>query len=452
MPSIHRRDALRILGAAAASRLTSPTGLLAAQDARKADIVLNIGPVSVELAPKRVIKTVGYNGSAPGPVLRVEEGREIVIDVRNQSNLPELVHWHGLKIPSDVDGSMEEGTPMIPPRGQARYVFTPAPRGTRWYHTHTQAQRHLDRATYTGQFGFFYVQPKSDPGGYDQEVFLALREWDPYFATTGDEGEEVAWKAFSINDRALGHGDPIRVKEGQRVMLRILNASATIQRRIAFAGHAFDVKALDGNPVANPAKVQFLDLGPAERVDAIVAMNNPGVWILGATDDHDRTAGMGIMVEYSQKSGDPRWTEPAKEPWDYTVFGTAPAARAEAERVSLVFEKKFAGSRWIDKWTINGKSFPKTDDILVKANRRYRLVFDNRSDEAHPVHLHRHTFELTKVGGVSTSGVFKDVVVVQPKSTVEADLLADNPGPTLFHCHQQMHMDYGFMAVMRYAS
>ncbi len=452
MTSIHRRDALSLLGAAAASGLTSRTGLLAAQDARKADIVLTIGPVSVELAPKRVVKTVGYNGSAPGPLLRVQEGREIVIDVRNQSNLPELVHWHGLKIPSNVDGSMEEGTPMIQPRGQARYVFTPAPSGTRWYHTHTQAQRHLDRATYTGQFGFFYVQPKSDPGGYDQEVFLALREWDPYFATTGDEGEEVAWKAFSINDRALGHGEPIRVKEGQRVMLRILNASATIQRRIAFAGHAFEVRALDGNSVANPAKVQFLELGPAERVDAIVEMNNPGVWILGATDDHDRAAGMGIVVEYSQKSGEPQWTEPAKDVWDYTVFGTAAAATAEAERVNLVFEKKFAGSRWIDKWTINGKSFPKTDDILVKANRRYRLVFDNRSDEAHPVHLHRHTFELTKVGGVSTSGVFKDVVVVQPKSSVEADLLADNPGLTLFHCHQQMHMDYGFMALMRYIS
>src|ERR1700744_3626971 len=149
MNSIARREALSILGAAAISGAASPTGALAAQDSRKADIVLQIGPVSVELAPKRMVKTVGYNGSAPGPLLRVQEGREIVVDVRNQSNLPELVHWHGLKIPSNVDGSMEEGTPMIPPRGQARYVFTPAPSGTRWYHTHTQAQRHLDRATYT---------------------------------------------------------------------------------------------------------------------------------------------------------------------------------------------------------------------------------------------------------------------------------------------------------------
>jgi len=121
------------------------------------------------------------------------------------------------------------------------------------------------------------------------------------------------------------------------------------------------------------------------------------------------------------------------------------------DRVPLVIEKKFAGSRWVDKWTINGKSFPKTDPIRVSANRRYRLVFDNRSDEGHPLHLHRHSFELTKIEGVDTSGIFKDVVVVKPKTQVEVDFMANNPGPTLFHCHQQMHMDYGFMALMQYA-
>ena len=104
----------------------------------------------------------------------------------------------------------------------------------------------------------------------------------------------------------------------------------------------------------------------------------------------------------------------------------------------------------MDNWTINGKMFPKTDPILVQANHRYRLVFDNRSDEAHPLHLHRHTFELKSVAGVATSGVRKDVVVVQPMSRTEVDFVADNPGPTLFHCHQQMHMDYGFMMLMTY--
>ena len=211
---------------------------------------------------------------------------------------------------------------------------------------------------------------------------------------------------------------------------------------------------MDGNPVAVPKEVQALELGPAERIDAMVEMKQPGVWILGATDDHDRERGMGIVIEYSGQSGEPRWVRSRRRSWDYTVFGRAgsesPTDRS-SERVPLVFEKKFAGHHWVDKWTINGKSFPKTDPIRVKANGRYRLVFDNRSDEAHPVHLHRHTFELAKIAGVPTSGVYKDVVVVAAKSQTEVDLIANNPGLTLFHCHQQMHMDYGFMTLMEYA-
>jgi len=447
----NRREMLSLLGSAALSSLAPRAGALQTSNNREADFTLQIGPVSIELAPKKVIRTLGYNGKAPGPLLRVPEGKEIAIDVHNQSDTPQLVHWHGLRAPPKQDGAIEEGTPTIPAGGQNRFVFTASPAGTRWYHTHEMAQRHLNRGTYTGQFGFFYVEPKNEPGGFDQEIFLALREWDPYFSTMGDEGQEVAYKAFSINDRALGHGEPIRVNEGERVMLRILNASATILRRIAIAGHLFEVCAMDGNPVPAPGKVPALELGPAERIDAIVEMNNPGVWVLGATDDHDRTAGMGIVVEYALRSGNPIWTSPATARWDYTRFGMQSTPTAEDERIPLIFEKKFAGSRWTDKWTINGKSFPNTDDIVVRAHQRYRLAFDNRSDEAHPVHLHRHSFELVNVAGVATSGILKDVVVIPPKSKVEAILIADNPGLSLFHCHQQLHMDYGFMALMKYA-
>lgn len=98
-----------------------------------------------------------------------------------------------------------------------------------------------------------------------------------------------------------------------------------------------------------------------------------------------------------------------------------------------------------------GKSFPKTDPILVRTGKRYRLKMDNQSDEAHPIHLHRHSFELINVAGKPTGGILKDVVVVPANSVVEADLVADNPGLTLFHCHQQLHMDYGFMTLVKYA-
>jgi FtsP/CotA-like multicopper oxidase with cupredoxin domain len=452
LDQMHRRHFLATLAAAAIRP--------AARGADKPDFTLHIAPASFEIAPHKVIKTIAYNGSIPGPLLRVKEGQPVTIEVFNDTGDAEIVHWHGLQIPSAVDGAMEEGTPMIPAHASASYTFTPKPSGTRWYHTHVMAGRNLKRATYTGQFGFFYIDPRSEPGNYDQEVFLALKEWEPYFSSGGEGGDDsldVAYSLFSVNDRALGHGEPIRVKEGQRVLLRILNASATITRRIAVAGHKFRVVAMDGNPVAMPNAVPALELGPAERIDAIVEMNQPGVWILGATDDHDREHGLGIVIEYSGQSGEPRWLPAVDEKWDYTVFGNVfgnpgkPDSPADVpERVQLSFEKKFAGHHWVDKWTINGKSFPKTDPIRVRSNGRYRLVFDNRSDEAHPVHLHRHTFELVKIAGVPTSGVYKDVVVVGPKSQTEVDLIANNPGLTLFHCHQQMHMDYGFMTLMEY--
>lgn len=408
--------------------------------------------MSVELAPKTSFKTTGYNGISPGPLLRVPERKTILVELSNNTDVPEVVHWHGLHIPSNVDGSTEEGTPFIPARSRMRLSFTAAPSGTRWYHTHIAAGRNLNRAMYTGQFGFFYIEPKREPGAYDQEIFLALKEWDPFLTTMVGTGDslDIGYKRFSINDRALGHGEPVRVKEGQRVLFRILNASATLHRRIGLSGHRFQVVATDGNPVARPASVEALELGPAERIDALVTMDQPGIWILGTTDDHDRNAGMGIVIEYGNQSGPPQWIAPSSERWDYTRFGVPGRSEEAAAPLPLVFRKRFVSSHWVDKWMVNGKEFPKTDPIRVSANGRYRLIFDNQSDEAHPLHLHRHTFELTKMAGVPTSGVRKDVVVVGPKTQVEALLIANNPGPALFHCHNQLHMDFGFMALMEY--
>jgi FtsP/CotA-like multicopper oxidase with cupredoxin domain len=442
---MNRRHFLAALGAAASSSIS-------AQPAPKPDFTLRIGPVNIEVQPGKVVKTVGYNGAVPGPLIRFRENQAVTIEVVNGSVAAELVHWHGLRAPSEVDGSMEEGTPMLAPGASARYSFTASPAGTRWYHSHAMAGRDLNRATYTGQFGFFYIDPAADPGAYDQEIFLAFKEWEPYLSMMGDEDGflDVAYKYFSVNGRALGHGDPIRVKPGQRVLLRILNASATMQRRIALAGHTFQVTALDGNPLASPRDTPVLELGPAERIDAIVEMKNPGVWILGATDDHDRDNGMGIVFEYAGLSGPPRWLAPSDRVWNYAAFGHAGIEAGAGERLPLVFENKFRGHRQVDHWTVNGKAWPKTDPLRVRPNGRYRLVFDNRSDEAHPVHLHRHTFELAKIAGAPLSGVFKDVVVVGPKSQTEVLLVADNPGRTLFHCHQQLHMDNGFMALFDY--
>ena len=120
------------------------------------------------------------------------------------------------------------------------------------------------------------------------------------------KGFEVGYELFCINGRMLGHGEPIRVKQGERVLFHVLNASATEIRSLALPGHVFTVVALDGNPVPTPADVPVLWLGTAERVSAMVEMNHPGVWIMGDLADDDRGHGMGIVVEYAGQRGKPR--------------------------------------------------------------------------------------------------------------------------------------------------
>jgi FtsP/CotA-like multicopper oxidase with cupredoxin domain len=309
-----------------------------------------------------------------------------------------------------------------------------------------------------------YIEPKNDSGQYDREVFLAMHQWEPFYSASmqeSDEGSappppnnglEVGYRAFSFNDKALGHGEPIRVKRGDRVLFHFLNASATETVNVALPSHQFQVIALDGNPVPNPQTVRILQIGAAERVDAIVSMDAPGVWILGSTDNDDRQHGFGVMLEYADRKGAPQWTKPEKQPWDYTLFGKeAKGIAAPDGQFDLLFKKIPGGHGGFNRWTINGKSYPHTDPLMVHAGKRYRMIFRNESDDAHPVHLHRHSFELTKVYGKVTSGVLKDTVVVNANKTIEVDFTADNPGNTLFHCHQQLHMDFGFMALLKYA-
>ena len=409
-----------------------------------ADITLRIGEIDLEVAPGRFIKTLAYNGQAPGPLLRMTEGKTVTVDVINQTKEPEMVHWHGFQIPPEVDGAHEEGTPMVQGMDHRRFAFTPRPSGTRWYHTHAIAGHNLRRGTYSGQFGMVVVEPRTNPARYELEVPIVLHEWDGYFSA--ENAMDVEYNVYSVNGKMLGAGEPIRVKSGQRALFRVLNASANRQHRIAFAGHTFEVVALDGNPVRTTRRVPVLEVWPGERVDVMVEMDSPGVWILGEVDDGERASGAGIVVEYGGATGAPQWTAPPPFTWSYAMFGGQSERPDPASIHRLVFERRFDGHGW----SINGKPFPQTDLIPAVPGRPNRLIFDNRSDMAHPVHLHRHTFEITKYAGEPSSGVFKDVVMVPEMKTVEVDFLANSPGPSLFHCHHQFHMDFGFMALMQY--
>ena len=473
------------------ARFLSVSGSSAASSPRAstpADYTLRIAATAVEFSRDRILSTVAYNGRFPGPLLRFREGVRVTVDIYNDTDTPEQLHWHGLKVPVDVDGAAEEGTPYIPAHGMRRISFTPEPAGLRFYHSHNRAGANLYAGQYSGQVGPLYIEPKNDPGRYDREVFLVLKEFLPSLSRGGDmpqnflapatrtkaledsgesamkaslakgmpHGYEVGYELFTINGRPLGHGEPLRVKSGERVLFHILNGSATEIRSLALPGHSFEVVALDGNPVPHPARVPVLWLGTAERVSAVVEMNHPGVWVLGDLADDDRGHGMGIVVEYARASGKPVWTAPPPFQWNYANFANAAAADLPSdETFDMHIEKDNAAENGFNRWTINGASYPMNSApapaaFHLREGRRYRVRLRNATDDIHPVHLHRHTFELTRVAGLPVSGVRKDVFMLGGYQESEFEFVADNPGLTLFHCHQQLHMDFGFMALFDY--
>jgi FtsP/CotA-like multicopper oxidase with cupredoxin domain len=454
----------------------------------KPDYSLTIKKSVVEISPKHIISTTTYNGEFPGPLLRLNGGQRVTIDVLNETDTPEQLHWHGQFMPSEVDGAAEEGTPFIPPRSRCTVSFLPGPSGFRFYHTHVRAGTDLDVGQYSGLVGPLYIEPRVNSGRYDREVFLTMKEFQPSFSRGGDmnmdflrpastvaalkqrgegamkaslaagkpHGYEVKYDFFTINGKMLGHGEPVRVKQGEHVLFHVLNGSATEIRSLALPGHTFTVVAMDGNRLPTPVRVPGLWLGTAERISAIVEMDHPGVWVMGDMSDDDRKHGMGIVVEYAGRAGIPTWIPPKPHMWNYASMGkpTAPT-RAPDEVFDMTFTKQNAALDGFNQWSINGISYPRDQmmskpQFSLRKGGMYRLRMRNESDDIHPIHLHRHSFELTKVAGQKTSGVMKDVVMVGGYQELEIDFVADNPGMTLFHCHQQLHMDFGFMALFEY--
>ena len=434
---------------------------------RPADISLTIDRTRIDVAPGHTITTTTYNGSAPGPLIRMREGLPAAVEILNRTSLPEYVHWHGFELPPELDGTQEEGSLPVPAGGRLQYEITPLQPGSRYVHSHAMAMNDLSRGVYSGQFTFVYVEPKRDPGRYDQEIFLVTHEWEPRLRMESDDESaeedqdemnpgsmEIQYGVRSINGKALGHGKPLQVKQGQRVLFHVLNASATENVQLHLPGHKFLVVALDGNPVPRPCHVSLLEIGVGERVDAVVEMDNPGVWVFGSIADSVRRSGMGILVEYAYRRGEPQTAPPGGLPWDYLRFGRTPRASSQPDEIiPMRILKAAPDEHGMERWSINGRIYSDRDEPKVlNRGRRYRLAFDNRTSEAHPLHLHRNTFELVRIGAHATAGLKKDVITLQPFQTAEVDFVPQVAGLTLFHCHQQMHMEMGFKRLFRVSS
>jgi len=267
--------------------------------------------------------------------------------------------------------------------------------------------------------------------------------------------DEPAYDVMTINGKAYPASEPLRVKKGERIRLRIINASAEHTHVLRLAGHRLAVTHTDGNPLEAPVEVDALPLAPAERYDVVVTANHPGAWFLHCTQPGHVEAGERMLVTYEDHA---RATAPEPERgvtgltlWEYGMGrgrAVLPVATGDERNVVLTLSGGMMGS---DVWTINGKRYPDTDPIACRKGDRIRIRLRNNSMEAHPMHLHGQSFRVLSANGARHGApLVKDVVDVEAHmGSAVVELVAHNAGDWLFHCHKPMHMMGGMVSVVK---
>ena len=456
------------------------------------EIHLEAREVRWELAPGKVIKGMAYNGQIPGPELRLKEGERVRIVLRNSLPEPTTVHWHGVDVPNPMDGVPGITQKPVQPGETFVYEFVATPPGTRWYHTHFQEHRQLD----LGLYAPLIIEPAGpDPFPFDREYTLVLDDWatgtgrplpSTREGTAGGRGgmggmmgggmgrmmegmmgrgmggmlgggQHPAYDVMTINGKAFPASQPLTVRKGERVRLRLINASADHSHVIRLGGHRLRVTHTDGNPLLQAMEVDAVPIVPSERYDVLLAADRPGAWFLYCAEPGHAAAGEQVLVVYEGHERD-RAEPPAEGAaglilWRYDLGRgreILPPPSGQEHIFDLTLSGGMMGS---DVWTINGARYPGTEPLRLRKGDRAWVRFRNMSMEAHPMHLHGQSFKVLAVNGQQLPAlVVKDSVDVEAHmGSVVIEFTAHNPGDWFLHCHKPMHMEGGMITLAKIA-
>ncbi len=403
-----------------------------------------------------------YNGSVPGPELRFKQGARLVIPVENALEVPTTVHWHGIRLPNAMDGVPHLTQPPIAARGgRFRYEFDLPDAGTYWYHPHLGSPEQVGR----GLYGALIVEER-DPPAVDRDLVWVLSDWrlDRQARTVEDFRNFMdSSHAGRIGNTVTLNGairETFAVRAGERIRLRLINASNARIYGLNFEGHEPWVVALDGQPVA-PHWNGRVVLGPAMRADLILDCSGaPGSRHRIVDDFYARRAYRLLNIEYADE-------KPLRESF-------APAPRlapnaipepdlARAARHRIVFGGGMMGAMPSQRehrglfWTVNGKPVPEGDHahspLMTFASGSSNVIeLVNDTSWHHPIHLHGHVFRVVSRNGKEVMPrQLADTVLLDPDSRAEIAFVADNPGNWMLHCHVLEHQATGMMAVVRVA-
>ena len=431
---------------------------LVASSALRAQVVevnLTAAPGATQVAPGVSVNAWLYNGSMPGPTLRVTEGQ--TLRVRFQNNLPEstAIHWHGQPIQLGMDGVPDISRPAIAAGQEFIYDLNNLTPGTYWFHPHGHEMQ-LD----VGLASVLIVDPAnpgSDPA-FDVEQTIVLDDW------TNPLGG--AFSGHLLNGRSSAGQSPISVQPGQRLRLRVVNAAATTNYVFALDGHSMTVTHADGSRV-QPVVVQAIPIGIGERWDVLVDCNNPGTWSLAASTIENRsTTVVRGVVQYAGQTGPmPAATfVPTNLASGSLLNYSQLASYFPVQPISPTPNRTFTASLGMGMGpsgmihTINGQTWPNVTPFQAAAGEQVQMSIVNNGmmmmPEYHPMHVHGHFFRLMGTAGGAANPPKKDTVLIrpngQPGSSATVQISVDNPGRWLLHCHNMEHMATGMMTAIEY--
>jgi FtsP/CotA-like multicopper oxidase with cupredoxin domain len=399
---------------------------------------LSVGRTMWDYGGGNVIPVYAYNGQIPGPQLRVTEGDTVRVYVTNFLDAPTTIHWHGVQVPTNMDGVPGLSQDPIPPGGSFTYEFVATPAGTRWFHSHFDEMNQAGG----GLTGALIIDPRvPDRPAANDEFVLVTGE------TTGGMGGGMG---FSINGRSYPYTAPLVVQQGDRVRLRLINAGATETEYFALAGHRLTLTHSDGDPLAQPVQVDTVMLGASERADVEFIANNPGRWQLRGLGPGQADLGLAVDVVYAGYEAAAVQVPPpldALPSFSYTSLLGPSHPTPPAQSYTMVL----GSSRSPDHpWTINMLSYPGTVQLFPQAGQRIRVTYINTTDVDHPMHLHGHQVQIVGFGGQALNGPIKDTVTVHPGEQIDVEFTANNPGDWFFHCHNLEHMMGGMATEVHY--
>ena len=457
----------RAVGAVLASAL--PPRLVRAGTSSEKTLVAAEGRVRITPEPHPQTDVWCYGGNVPGPEIRLRQGDTLRVSVENRLPQDTTVHWHGLRIPNAMDGAPYVTQPPIQPEESFVYQFTVPDAGTFWYHPHAHSAEQVGR----GLMGALVIE-EPEPLPVDRDVVWVLGDFrlQDDASVAGGFGNRMEMSmsgrignTVTINGRVP---DRFRVRSGERVRLRLINAAPARIFGLEFRGHRPLLVAFDGQPVEPHApEGGRVVLGPAMRTDLILDMTGKPGHSATVVDTFYKDLEY-KLVEISYTDEQPLRAQPLAAPAKLPPNPIPEPDLANAQRHDVTLTGGMMGGMGMgggmmgmmggSMWAINGVAVMHDDMRSMKPvltltrGKSYVLAIDNQTAWHHPMHIHGHSFRvITRNSARTKYREWRDTVLIPPRERAEIAFVADNPGDWMFHCHILDHQEGGMMSIIRVA-